>query len=131
MTDIQEEIPMYETKQDTDPLETSFAGAEDIAALKAGMADLKAKLDGATVAAARAPLDGAKAASDAKRPFVERYLRHGVTGGVEVKAIDGAADATGGYAVPQEIDAQIDSTLTAVSPIRGIANVVQGGPSGP
>ena len=132
MTDIQEEIPMYETKQD-DPLETSFAGAEDIAALKAGMADLKAKLDGATVAAARAPLDGAKAASDAKRPFVERYLRHGMTGGVErvqIKAIDGTADATGGYAVPQEIDAQIDSTLTAVSPIRAIANVVQVGSSG-
>ena len=50
---------MVETKQE-DPLEASFAGAEDIAALKAGMADLKAKLDGATVAAARVPLDGAR-----------------------------------------------------------------------
>ena len=76
---------MYETKHDADPLEASFAGAEDIAALKAGMADLKAKLDGATVAAARVPLDGAKAATDGKRPFVDRYLRHGHTGGVEVK----------------------------------------------
>jgi len=130
MSDTHEEMFMYETKHDADPLEASFAGAEDIAALKAGMADLKAKLDGATVAAARAPLDGAKAATDGKRPFVDRYLRHGHTGGVEVKAIDGTADATGGYAVPQEIDAQIDSTLTAISPIRGIANVVQVGSSG-
>ena len=47
-----------------------------------------------------------------------------------MKAIDGTADATGGYAVPQEIDAQIDTTLTAISPIRGIANVVQVGSSG-
>jgi len=130
MTDVPQETAMYETKQDIDPLETSFAGAEDIAALKAGMADLKAKLDGATLAAARAPLDGAKAATGAPRPFVERYLRHGHTAGLEVKAIDGTADATGGYAVPQELDAQIGTTLTAISPIRGIANVVTVGSAG-
>ena len=134
MTDIQQENAMYETKHDADPhadpLEASFAGAEDIAPLKLGMADLKAKLDGATVAAARAPLDGAKGAADTRRPFVERYLRHGHVAGLETKAIDGTADATGGYAVPQEIDAQIDSTLTAISPIRGIANVVQVGSAG-
>jgi HK97 family phage major capsid protein len=125
-----EETSMYETKNDplSDPLAASFAGADDIAELRAGMADLKAKLDAGTVAAGRAPLSGA-AAPEAKQ-FVDRYLRHGNAAGIEVKAIDGSADATGGYAVPQEIDAAIGSTLTAISPIRAIANVVTVGSSG-
>jgi HK97 family phage major capsid protein len=117
---------MYETKND--PLEASFAGADDIAELRAGMADLKAKLDAGTIAAARAPLSGA-AAPEAKQ-FVDRYLRHGNAAGIEVKAIDGTTDATGGYAVPQEIDAEIGSILSAISPIRAVANVVTVGSSG-
>ena len=121
-----QETMMIETK--ADPLEASFAGAEDIAELRAGMADLKAKLDGAAVAAARPALSGA-AAPQAKQ-FVDRYLRHGNTANIEVKAIDGTTDATGGYAVPQEIDAAIGSTLASISPIRGIANVVTVGSSG-
>ncbi|MBA2932978.1 phage major capsid protein [Sphingomonas sp. CGMCC 1.13654] len=117
---------MYETKND--PLEASFAGADDIAELRAGMAALKAKLDAGTIVAARAPLSGA-AAPEAKQ-FVDRYLRHGNAAGIEVKAIDGTADSTGGYAVPQEIDAAIASTLSNISPIRGIANVVTVGSAG-
>ena len=58
ISDTHEEMFMYETKQDTDPhadpLQASFAGAEDIAQLKAGMADLKAKLDGARPSPRRA-----------------------------------------------------------------------------
>lgn len=121
---------MYETKHDPlfDPLEASFAGAGEIAELRAGMADLKAKLDAGTVAAARAPLSGA-AAPETKQ-FVDRYLRHGNAAGIEVKAIDGTADSTGGYAVPREIDAAIASTLVAISPIRAIANVVTVGSAG-
>jgi len=117
---------MYETKND--PLDASFAGADEIAALRAGMADLKARLDAGTIAAARAPLSGA-AAPEAKQ-FIDRYLRHGNAAGIEVKAIDGTADSTGGYAVPQEIDSVIAETLTAISPIRAIANVVTVGSSG-
>jgi HK97 family phage major capsid protein len=125
---------MYETKHDPlsdlrpDPLEASFAGAEDIAELRAGMADLKARLDAGTIAAARAPLSGA-AAPETKQ-FVDRYLRHGNAAGIEVKAIDGTADSTGGYAVPREIDSAIASTLVAISPIRAIANVVTVGSAG-
>nr|WP_232318440.1 phage major capsid protein [Sphingomonas sp. TDK1] len=54
------------------------------------------------------------------------YLR----GGVETKALSGASGAEGGYAVPREIDAQIDGTLQAISPIRGIAKVVRVGSGG-
>ncbi len=123
---MSEENMMYETKND--PLEASFVGADDIAELRAGMADLKAKLDAGTIAAARAPLSGA-AAPETKQ-FVDRYLRHGNAAGIEVKAIDGSADSTGGYAVPQEIDTQIAATLKSISPIRGIANVVTVGSAG-
>jgi len=123
---MSEETFMYETKND--PLDASFAGADEIAALRAGMADLKARLDAGTIAAARAPLSGA-AAPEAKQ-FIDRYLRHGNAAGIEVKAIDGTADSTGGYAVPQEIDSVIAETLTAISPIRAIANVVTVGSSG-
>ena len=44
--------------------------------------------------------------------------------------MSGATDADGGYAVPQEIDQAIDRTLTAISPIRAIANVVKVGCAG-
>ena len=135
---------MYETK--TDPLDQSFAGADELAALKAevaglaglkaGMADLKAKLDGATVAAGRPALSTAMSGTKADarsgevRRFVDQYLRGGTIAGVEVKAVDGVAPATGGYAIPREIDATIDSTLAAISPIRAIANVVTIGTAG-
>jgi len=57
------------------------------------------------------------------------FLRSG--GGVlELKAMSGASGAEGGYAVPREIDAMIDATLAAVSPIRAIANVMQVGSAG-
>lgn len=59
----------------------------------------------------------------------EGFLRAG-SGGVEMKAMSGVSDAAGGYAVPEEIDARIDATLKAVSPIRAIANVVKVGSSG-
>jgi hypothetical protein len=65
---MSEENAMYETKND--PLEASFAGADDIAQLRAGMADLKAKLDAGSIAAARVPLAGATA-PEAKQ-FVDR-----------------------------------------------------------
>ena len=57
------------------------------------------------------------------------FLRSG--GGVlELKAMSGVSGAEGGYAVPREIDAMIDATLVAVSPIRSVANVVQVGTAG-
>jgi HK97 family phage major capsid protein len=69
-------------------------------------------------------------AGDGVRPqdFVS-FVRAGA-GGVETKALSGAAGDTGGYAVPREIDAQIDAALAAISPIRRIANVVKVGSAG-
>ena len=120
---------MFEVK--ADPLEASFDAIsqsdEEVAALREEMAQLKSRIDAQAVAAARPALSGAKSENS---PFVERYLRKGLEAGVELKAMSGTSDAAGGYAVPEEIDAEIDRTLTAISPIRAIANVVKVGSSG-
>ena len=120
---------MLEVK--ADPLEASFEALErqdeDVAQLREEMAQLKSRIDAQAVAAARPALSGAQAA---RSPFVENYLRRGVEAGVELKALAGTSDSAGGYAVPEEIDARIDRTLTAISPIRAIANVVKVGSAG-
>jgi HK97 family phage major capsid protein len=120
---------MVELKADA--LEASFDAIErqdeDVAQLREEMAQLKARLDAQAVAAGRPALSGAKSESSA---FVESYLRKGIESGVELKALAGTSEAAGGYAVPEEIDAAIDRTLTAISPIRAIANVVKVGSAG-
>ena len=56
------------------------------------------------------------------------YLRSGST--VEMKSFNATSGDAGGYALPSEIDAVIDRTLAAISPIRSIANVVKVGSAG-
>ncbi|HET9640614.1 MAG TPA: phage major capsid protein [Allosphingosinicella sp.] len=120
---------MLEVK--ADPLEASFEALEreegDIAELREEMAQLKGRMDAQAVAAGRPALSGTKGSSS---PFVEAYLRKGLESGVELKALAGTTDAAGGYAVPEEIDAEIGRLLTAISPIRAIANVVKVGSAG-
>jgi HK97 family phage major capsid protein len=136
------EKTMLEVKADA--LEASFEAFERedeaLGQLREDVAQLKARMDaqGApakyyfagnpeAVAAARPALSGVKAEPS---PFVEKYLRKGLEAGVELKAVTGVSDAAGGYAVPEEIDATIDRLLTAVSPIRAVANVVKVGSAG-
>ena len=74
----------------------------------------------------RPVLDGAsdKTGSNA----FDGFVRTGAT--VELKAFTGVSGDAGGYAVPREIDAAIDRALTAISPIRRVANVVRVGSAG-
>jgi HK97 family phage major capsid protein len=120
---------MLEVK--ADPLEQSFEALErndeDVAGLREEMAQLKGRMDAQAVAAARPALSGAR---NGGSPFVDSYLRKGLESGVELKALAGTTDSAGGYAVPEEIDSEIGRLLTAISPIRGIANVVRVGTSG-
>ena len=75
----------------------------------------------------RPALSGARV-SGTHEAFVDGYLRRGSE--IELKSFTGAVAGDGGYAVPKEIDAVIDRTLTAISPIRRIANVVRVGSAG-
>ena len=119
---------MLEVKADV--LEQSFEQFEDdgVASLKAELELLKAKIASGAIAAQRPALDGVKSA-DASA-FVDGYLRRGVESGLETKAVGSSTDAIGGFAVPREIDEQIERTLVAISPIRAIANVVKVGSAG-
>ncbi|HEX7820319.1 MAG TPA: phage major capsid protein [Sphingobium sp.] len=124
---------MIEVKADA--LEESFDAilhGERIAALEARIEGLDNGLKARAVAAARPALDGVKGTvvDPARTAFVDRYLRQGLEAGVEMKSFSGATGAAGGYAVPREIDAQIDHLLKAISPIRQIANVVRTGSAG-
>ncbi len=125
---------MYEVKAEA--LEGSFdalAQADKIATLEADVAALKGKVAvGARNAVERPALDGVKGteADPAGLAFVDRYLRKGQEAGVELKSFSGASGAAGGYAVPREIDAQIETLLKATSPIRSVANVVRTGSAG-
>ncbi|MEY4270442.1 MAG: hypothetical protein RLZZ58_1658 [Pseudomonadota bacterium] len=103
---------------------------EEVDQLRGDIAGLRAQVAAQSVAGARPPLDGAKAADPARSAFVERYLRRGIDSGVELKSVSGATSADGGFAVPREIDALIATTLKSISPIRALANVVQTGTSG-
>jgi HK97 family phage major capsid protein len=121
---------MIEVKADA--LERSFDAFEEeedgVAALKAELEVLKAKIASGAIAAQRPALDGVKSAEASS--FVDQYLRRGIEAGLETKAIGSSTDAIGGYAVPEEIDRVIDKTLVAISPIRAIANVVKVGSAG-
>ena len=122
---------MVEVKADA--LEESFAQFEDeqtdgVAELKAELETLKAKIASGVIAAQRPALDGVKSAEASG--FIDQYVRRGIETGLETKAIGSSSGAIGGYAVPEEIDRVIDSTLAAISPIRAIANVVKVGSAG-
>ncbi len=76
----------------------------------------------------RPVLSGGAAADPAKSAFIDGYVRRGAE--VEMKSFAGTVAGDGGFAVPREIDAQIDVLLKAASPIRAVANVVQVGSAG-
>lgn len=90
-----------------------------------GKDPLAASFAGMTGVPARPMLAGGRTVASA---LFEGYVR-GLPG-IETKAMAGTSGAEGGYAVPQEIDARIDATLKAISPLRAIANVVKVGTSG-
>lgn len=76
----------------------------------------------------RPALTGATIADPVKTAFIDGYVRRGRE--VELKSVTGVTPQDGGFAVPRDIDAQIDSLMKSASPIRQIANVVKVGTSG-
>lgn len=99
-----------------------------LGALRSDVEEVKSRLDRVSRAAARPALSGAAQPSPELKGFVDGYLRFGRE--AELKSVSGAVLADGGYAVPREIDAMIAAQLKAISPIRGIAQVVQTGTAG-
>lgn len=118
-----------------DTLDASFdlvarqdAADQALGALRTDVEEVKSRLDKVSRAAARPALGGDAPASPELKGFVDGYLRHGRES--ELKSLTQGVAADGGYAVPREIDAAIAAQLKKLSPIRGIAQVVQVGSSG-
>jgi HK97 family phage major capsid protein len=80
------------------------------------------------VVANRPALSGARTADPARAAFIDGYVRRGTD--IELKSFTGTTGADGGFAIPREIDGNIDALLKAASPIRQIANVVRVGSAG-
>ena len=122
-----------ELNPETDALAASFdiVARQDeadkaIGLLRSDVDEVKARLDRVGRAAARPVLAAAPSAE--VKGFVDLYLRRGEER--ELKSISGSVAEDGGYAVPREIDALIDSELKEISPIRNLAQVVQVGSAG-
>jgi HK97 family phage major capsid protein len=118
----------------SDQLDQSFdivarqdAADTQIKALRSDVDEVKGRLDRVSRAAQRPAISGDAPGPEVKG-FVDGYLRAGRT--TELKSLTTTIPADGGYAVPREIDAMIARQLTAISPIRAIAQVVQTGSSG-
>ncbi|HWU02222.1 MAG TPA: phage major capsid protein [Novosphingobium sp.] len=121
-------------------LGTSLDGSFDIVArqeatdtalglLRSDIAEVKSRLERAARIdarnAVRPMLGGAgmNAGSVELKGFVDNYLRAGRE--AELKSMTIASAADGGFAVPMELDQKIAEKLVAISPIRGISQVVQ------
>lgn len=130
------DTPVTQMSAATDPIDASFdivarqdKADADIATLRSDVDDVKTRLDKVGRAATRPAIAlTAGSTSPEVKGFVDGYLRQGRE--AEVKSLRTGFSADGGYAVPQEIDAVIAIRLTAASPIRQIAQVVQTGTSG-
>ncbi len=82
-----------------------------------------AVLPPAPVAVARPALSRPEGVARGGNVFADSYLRRGIDS--EIKSFNAVNAADGGFALPREIDAQIEVLLKAASPIRQIANVVR------
>ncbi len=123
-----------DNEQPVEALDASFdivarqdAADQALGALRSDIEEVKSKLDRA-VRSARPALGIDAAPSPELKGFVDGYLRLGQTG--ELKSVTGAVAGDGGYAVPREIDAMIAAQMKTISPIRGVAQIVQVGTAG-
>lgn len=89
------------------------------------------RLNGLHVAKGRPALSGGTDMADpeVKQAFFDGFIRKGQDMVLDQKALSTSVDADGGYAVPVELDGEIEKRLRNISPIRAEANVVMIGSS--
>ena len=121
------ELPASALDASFDIVARQDAADQMLGALRSDVEEVKGRLDRA-VRQARPALGGSAQVSPELKGFVEGYLRMGQTG--ELKSVTGAVPGDGGFAVPREIDAMIAAQMKTISPIRGVAQIVQTGTAG-
>ena len=94
---------------------------------------LSRQANGLQAASARPGLsakqDGDAASLELKRRFFDGFIRKGQEASLDKKALSTTVNADGGFAVPVELDQQIEKRLRDLSPVRAEANVVAIGSS--
>lgn len=114
-----------ERKEMLDKVNGAIAAAEE--AKKA--AELAAQKAGRAALGAGGDVDPAKAAHKAAfRDFVRKGVETGLRE-IEQKAVQLAVNADGGFALPEEIAAEVQARLVDISPMRAAATVVSVGTS--
>ncbi len=121
------ELPDQALDASFDIVARQDAADQMLGALRSDVEEVKGRLDRAA-RQARPALDGSAPVSPELKGFVDGYLRLGRTS--ELKSVTGAVAGDGGFAVPREIDALIAAQLKTISPIRGVAQIVQTGTAG-
>ena len=118
-----------------EPLGASFdlvarqeAADQVLGALRSDVEEVKSRLEKvsryAAGAAGRPMLGGSSTAGGIEmKGFVNGYLRRGSE--AELKSLNIATPADGGFLLPTELDAKIAERLLRISPIRQIAQIVQ------
>ncbi|WP_417319837.1 phage major capsid protein [Emcibacter sp.] len=66
---------------------------------------------------------------ETKTAFYDGFIRKGQMQGLEEKALNSLSGEDGGYAIPQELDRELEKRLRLLSPIRADAKVVNIGSS--
>ena len=121
------ELPDQALDASFDIVARQDAADQMLGGLRSDVEEVKGRLDRAA-RQARPALDGSAPVSPELKGFVDGYLRLGRTS--ELKSVTGAVAGDGGFAVPREIDALIAAQLKTISPIRGVAQIVQTGTAG-
>lgn len=100
---------------------------EKLGRIDTELTNVKARMDKLLRAAQRPQIgrQALPAADGYKTQFIDGYIRGGVLPEVQTKALDITVPGEGGYALPLQIDQQIEARLRTISPIREVANVVQ------
>lgn len=93
--------------------------ASQVSELQATVRDLEAKLGRPNLSSAGAGFGPDSRECKAFRSFVKTGSE------AELKALDISAGPEGGFAVPKEIDQQIDSLALQMSPVRQLASVIR------
>ncbi|WP_321397367.1 phage major capsid protein [Emcibacter sp.] len=93
---------------------------------------LQQKMNRVYMASRRPSLSDGEASTDdreEKAAFYDGFIRKGQSQGLDVKALNSLSGEDGGYAVPQELDRELEKRLRLLSPIRADAKVMSIGTS--
>jgi HK97 family phage major capsid protein len=99
---------------------------EKLARIDKALDDLSLKMQRPHLAAASATAKQSTSLDLARKSAFDTYVRKGDTGALntfELKALAASSSGDGGYTVPVEIEARVNASLKAISPIRSIAGI--------